>query len=122
MKREGKDISIITWSREVNFSLEAAAKLAQEGIEAEVLDLRTLVPLDWDAIVKTVSKTHNAIIRLRGGQARQLRRRAFRSDRRGAVRRAGRSGGACLRPEHLLPFSPVLEDKNFPTRRISWLR
>lgn len=62
VKREGKDISIITWSREVNFSLEAAAKLAQEGIEAEVLDLRTLVPLDWDAIVKTVSKTHNAII------------------------------------------------------------
>ena len=34
MKREGKDISIITWSREVNFSLEAAAKLAEQGIEA----------------------------------------------------------------------------------------
>ena len=42
--------------------MEAAAKLAEQGIEAEVLDLRTLVPLDWDAIVKTVAKTHNAII------------------------------------------------------------
>ncbi len=42
--------------------MEAAAKLAEQGIEAEVLDLRTPVPLDWDAIVKTVSKTHNAII------------------------------------------------------------
>ena len=46
----------------MNFAKEAAAKLAEQGIEAEVLDLRSLVPLDWDAIVKTVSKTHNAII------------------------------------------------------------
>ena len=60
IKREGKDITIITWSREVNFSLEAAKTLAEQGIDAEVLDLRTLVPLDWDAIVQSVSKTHNA--------------------------------------------------------------
>lgn len=62
MKREGTDITIVTWSREVYFALEAAEELAKEGISAEVLDLRTLVPLDWDAIVKSVSKTHNVIV------------------------------------------------------------
>ena len=62
VKREGRDLSIITWSREVNFSLEAAQTMAAEGIDVEVLDLRSLEPLDWDAIVKSVSKTHNAII------------------------------------------------------------
>ena len=50
VKREGKDITVITWSRQVNFALEAAEKLAGEGIDVEVLDLRTLVPLDWEAI------------------------------------------------------------------------
>ena len=62
VKREGTDITIVTWSREVYFALEAAEELAKEGINAEVLDLRTLVPLDWDAIVKSVSKTHNVIV------------------------------------------------------------
>ena len=62
VKREGKDLTIITWSREVTFSMEAAEKLAAEGIDVEVLDLRTLVPIDWDAIKASVSKTHNVII------------------------------------------------------------
>ena len=62
VKREGKDLTIISWSREVNFSLEAAETLAQEGIDVEVLDLRTLVPLDWEAIKASVSKTHRVII------------------------------------------------------------
>ena len=62
MKRAGRDLTIITWSREVHFALEAAQTLEAEGIDVEVLDLRTLVPLDWDAIVKSVSKTHNVII------------------------------------------------------------
>ncbi|WP_418703457.1 alpha-ketoacid dehydrogenase subunit beta, partial [Anaerotignum faecicola] len=62
VKREGTDLTVITWSREVYFALEAAEELAKEGINIEVLDLRTLVPLDWDAIVKSVSKTHNVIV------------------------------------------------------------
>ena len=62
VKREGTDITIVTWSREVYFALEAAEELAKEGISAEVLDLRTLVPLDWDAIVKSVSKTTKLLL------------------------------------------------------------
>lgn len=62
VKREGKDITIITWSRQVYFALEAAEELAKEGIDAEVLDLRTLVPLDWEAIRESVCKTHNVVV------------------------------------------------------------
>ena len=62
VKREGKDVTIITWSRQVYFALEAAEELAKEGIDCEVLDLRSLVPLDWEAIKESVTKTHNAVV------------------------------------------------------------
>ena len=62
IKREGKDVTIITWSRQVFFALEAAEELAKEGIDCEVVDLRSLVPLDWEAIKESVSKTHNVVI------------------------------------------------------------
>ncbi|MGE3608767.1 MAG: thiamine pyrophosphate-dependent enzyme [Bacteriovoracaceae bacterium] len=62
VRREGKDISIITYGNTVHFSLEAAEILAKEGIEVEVLDLRSLNPLDVDSIVATVKKTHRALV------------------------------------------------------------
>ena len=62
IKREGTDLTIVTWSREVLFALEAAAKLAEQGIAAEVLDVRTLVPLDKDAILASVRKTHRVLV------------------------------------------------------------
>ena len=62
VKREGTDITIVTWSREVLFSLEAAARLAEEGINAEVVDVRSLVPLDKDAILSSVRKTRRVLV------------------------------------------------------------
>ncbi|PLA76835.1 alpha-ketoacid dehydrogenase subunit beta [Ligilactobacillus agilis] len=62
VKREGKDVSIITYGYMVQESLKAAADLAKEGIEAEVLDLRTISPLDEEAILATVKKTGRAVI------------------------------------------------------------
>ena len=62
VRREGSDLTILTWSRQVNFSLEAAEKLAAENMQVEVVDLRSLVPLDWDTICKSVSKTHRVLI------------------------------------------------------------
>ena len=62
VKRPGKDLTILTWSRQVYFSLEAAETLAAQGIDAEVVDLRTLVPLDWDAIRASVQKTGNVMV------------------------------------------------------------
>lgn len=62
VRREGRDLSIITYGNTVHFSLEAAEVLAKEGYEVEVLDLRSLNPLDYDAIVATVAKTHRALV------------------------------------------------------------
>jgi len=62
VKRQGRDLTIVTWSREVVFALEAADNLAAEGIEAEVLDLRTLVPLDKETILASIRKTHRALV------------------------------------------------------------
>jgi len=62
VKRAGTDLTIVTWSREVLFSLEAAEKLAGDGIEAEVVDLRSLVPVDRDAVLASVRKTHRLLV------------------------------------------------------------
>lgn len=61
-RREGKDLSIVTYGNTVHFSLQVAEKLSEEGYDIEVLDLRSLVPLDEDAIKKTVSKTHRCLV------------------------------------------------------------
>lgn len=60
--REGTDVTIIAWSRLVHVSLEAAEALAKDGISAEVIDLRSLRPLDEETIVASVSKTHRAVV------------------------------------------------------------
>ncbi len=57
IKRPGKDVTLVTYSRMVLRSLEAAEKLAQEGIDVEVIDLRSLKPLDIDTIIASVKKT-----------------------------------------------------------------
>jgi len=57
IKRAGKDVTLVTYSRMVLLALEAAEVLAKEGIEVEVVDLRTLKPLDIDTVVDSVKKT-----------------------------------------------------------------
>jgi pyruvate dehydrogenase E1 component beta subunit len=61
LKREGSDISIITHGRMVHVALQAAGNLEKDGIEADVLDLRTIKPLDVDAILETVAKTNRVV-------------------------------------------------------------
>jgi pyruvate dehydrogenase E1 component beta subunit len=62
VKREGDDITIVAYSRMVPFVLQAADKLAEEGVNAEVIDLRSLRPLDIDTIIESVKKTNHALI------------------------------------------------------------
>ena len=60
--RAGGGISVITYAAMVHTALEAAETLAKEGIELEIVDLRTLAPLDREAIVQTVRKTNKVIV------------------------------------------------------------
>ena len=61
VKLSGSDVSIITHGKMVHIALQAAKQLEQDGVSAEVLDLRSLRPLDVDAIMATIRKTHRAV-------------------------------------------------------------
>jgi pyruvate dehydrogenase E1 component beta subunit len=62
IQRPGKDVTIITYSKMLETSLKAADSLAQEGIEAEVIDLRTLRPLDMGPLLESFKKTNRAVV------------------------------------------------------------
>jgi 2-oxoisovalerate dehydrogenase E1 component beta subunit len=62
VRREGRDVSIITFGAMVYTALDAATELARDGVEAEVVDLRSLAPLDRDAILGTVAKTSRVLL------------------------------------------------------------
>lgn len=62
IKRAGKDVTVVAHSRMVLFALNAAEKLAEGGIDAEVIDPRTIKPLDLDTIVRSVNKTHHLVV------------------------------------------------------------
>jgi pyruvate dehydrogenase E1 component beta subunit len=62
IKRQGSDVTLITWSKNVFLVLEVAQELEQQGISAEVVDLRTLRPLDKEAVFNSVAKTHRCVI------------------------------------------------------------
>ena len=60
--RPGRDVTIVTYSKEVDNSFKAAQKLAEEGIEVEIVDLRSLRPLDMDPVIESFKKTNRAVI------------------------------------------------------------
>ncbi len=62
IKRQGKDLTVVTWSGMLGAAMGAAEKLSQEGIEMEIVDLRTLTPLDKDTILSSVEKTGRLIV------------------------------------------------------------
>jgi pyruvate dehydrogenase E1 component beta subunit len=62
IKRQGKDVTIITYSKMLQISLKAAKQLEAEGIEAEVIDLRTLRPLDMEPVYESFKRTNRAVV------------------------------------------------------------
>jgi pyruvate dehydrogenase E1 component beta subunit len=61
VRREGTGVTLVSYSRMVGFCLKAAEELAAEGIEAEVIDLRTIRPMDWQTVVESVRKTNRLV-------------------------------------------------------------
>jgi pyruvate dehydrogenase E1 component beta subunit len=62
VQRFGRDVTIVTYSKMLDFSLKAAEQLAKEGIEAEIVDLRALRPLDMAPVLESFKKTNRAVI------------------------------------------------------------
>jgi acetoin:2,6-dichlorophenolindophenol oxidoreductase subunit beta len=112
--REGRDVTIVALSRLVGDALEAADRLAAEGIEAEVIDPRTLVPLDLEAIVESVRKTNRLVV-----AHEAVRQGGFGAEIAAAVGSAAfdhldapiERVGAPFAP---VPLSPGLEDSYLP--------
>ena len=116
VKREGTDVSIITYGRMVQMSLEVAEKLAEEGINVEVLDLRSLAPLDKDAVIATAKKTHTVVIVHEavqfGGFGGEIAATITDSEAFYYLDAPIKRVGALYCP---VPFNPVLEAETFPT-------
>jgi pyruvate/2-oxoglutarate/acetoin dehydrogenase E1 component len=117
VRRSGKDVSIITWSMMVHEALAAATELADQGVEAEVLDLRTLSPLDREAILASVRRTHRAVIAHEavkfggfGGEVAGLIAEEAIDYLDAPIVRVGA-------PFSPVPFSPALEDAWLPGRK-----
>jgi pyruvate dehydrogenase E1 component beta subunit len=114
VKRPGRHVTLVAWSRQVHFALEAAAILAREGIDAEIVDLRSLVPLDWDTLAASVRKTHRCVIVQeavkRGGYGGELAAQISEELFDSLDAPVKRVAGLNVVP----PFSPALEDLIYP--------
>jgi 2-oxoisovalerate dehydrogenase E1 component beta subunit len=114
VKRRGEDVTLIAYGMMVHLALEAAETLTAEGIDVEVLDLRTVQPLDRDAILASVAKTSHAIVLYESHRflgtgaevAALIAEEAFESLDAPVVRLAP--------PNVPVPFSPPLEDAYLP--------
>lgn len=114
VRREGRDLTIVTYAAMMHTSLEAAETLAKEGIEAEVVDLRTLLPLDKETILQSVKKTNKLLIvhedTRTGGIAGEIAAVACEGafeDLDGPILRV-------TAKDTPMPFSPPLEERFLP--------
>jgi 2-oxoisovalerate dehydrogenase E1 component beta subunit len=114
VRREGRDLTIVTYAAMMHSSLEAAETLAKEGIDAEVVDLRTLLPLDKETILDSVKKTNKLLIvhedTRTGGIAGEIAAVACEGafeDLDGPILRV-------TAKDSPVPFSPPLEERYLP--------
>ena len=116
IKRTGQDVSVITYGRMVQMSLHVAEKLAVEGIDVEILDLRTLSPLDAESMIASVKKTKRAVVVHEAVQFAGFGGEIVSTiadsdafyDLKAPIKRVG--GLFCP-----VPFNPALEANSFPT-------
>ncbi len=115
VKREGRDLTIVTYGAMVHASLEAAERLSKEGAEVEIVDLRTLVPLDRECFLESVRKTGRALVVHEahitsgfGGEVASIIAEQAWESLDAPVRRIGSL-------DVPIPFSPTLEDAVLPS-------
>ncbi len=115
VRRSGADVSLITYGGTLPMTLGAAEVLAAEGIEAEVLDLRTLRPLDTDAILGSVVRTHRAVVVDEGWRSGSLSAEISARITEGAFYDLDAPVARVCRAEVPLPYAKHLEDAALPS-------
>jgi pyruvate dehydrogenase E1 component beta subunit len=113
--RDGKDCTIVTYGLMVHRAMDAASDLARQGVECEVIDLRTLSPIDWDTVIESVEKTGRCVCvdeahprcSIAADVAAKVAQDAF-----DALKSAVQMVTA---PHTPVPFSPALEDMYLPS-------
>jgi acetoin:2,6-dichlorophenolindophenol oxidoreductase subunit beta len=115
VKREGEDVTLVATSSMVYVALEAAERLAAEGVSAEVIDPRTLVPLDRDALVASARKTGRAIVVDEGHRSYGASAELAAVIADGAFWELDAPVKRLAAMDVPIPFSPVLEDQTVPT-------
>jgi pyruvate dehydrogenase E1 component beta subunit len=116
VKREGGDVTIVTLSLMVHRALDAAEDLAAEGIEAEVIDLRSVIPLDREAIVASVSKTHRLLVVDEDYRSFGLSGEVIATVVEGAFDRLDAPPARLAYPDVPIPYSRPLEQFCLPDR------
>jgi pyruvate/2-oxoglutarate/acetoin dehydrogenase E1 component len=114
VRRPGKDISIITYSASLFKSLDAAAILSKEGIEAEVIDLRTLRPLDETTFLDSVSHTHRALVVDEGWRSGSISAEISARIQEGAFFELDAPVGRLCSAEVPMPYARHLEEAALP--------
>jgi len=112
--REGRDLTIVTWAAMVHVALEAAERLAEEGVEVEIVDLRTIKPMDEETVFASVAKTNRTLVlseepytgSVAGDVAGRIAEKAFWQLDAPVARLS------CL--DTPVPYSPPLEDFYLP--------
>src|SRR4029078_9267934 len=113
--RDGKDATIVTYGMMVHRAMDAAADLAKKGVECEVIDLRTLSPIDMDTVLESVENTGRLVCvdeahprcSIASDVSAKVAQEAFKSLKAGIQ--------MVTAPHTPVPFSPALEDLYIPT-------
>src|ERR671930_675932 len=115
VKREGEDVTLVATSSMVYVALDAAERLAAEGISAEVIDPRTLVPLDRETLISSATKTGRAIVVDEGHQSYGASAELAAVIAEGAFWQLDAPVTRLGAMDVPIPFSPPLEDETVPT-------
>ncbi len=114
LRRPGRDVSVVTYGMMVHRCLQAAEAAAEDGVDAEVIDLRTLLPLDLEAIAESVARTNRVLVvhedRLRGGIGAEIAAYIAEHLFTSLDAPVGRIGA----PDTPVPYAPPLEEAYLP--------
>ena len=113
--REGGDVTIVSYGQTVHKAMEAAAALAKDKIEAEIIDLRTLSPIDWDSVVESLEKTGRLVAVDEAHPRCSIASDVVGYVAQNAFRALKGAPQMVTAPHTPVPFSPALEDLYIPS-------